>query len=361
MKFIGVDKRYVTSLAMVWVCVLVSGVARADCTADFDNEFPTFDMGSHYVPRDAPIGSVIGTANKSYTYSFSGSLRCNRGDTLSTLANWPVVPGIKVPALLQDGTVFKTNIPGVGMIVESRWLALKGWEVVSGNYSYSPFTIRMTQLNGVISFPAVVRFTLVKTSHDIPVGTTKLVNGTSAVRFYSGSKILFSTFVTGSVIRSECSLPNTSPGGQTYIDVPMGSVQRREFKGKDSYLDSKAFSIPLTSCVAGTYPTDQSWNFYENSNVNIKFEGAGGSAIIDAARGIVGLTTDSTAKGVAVQIMRKDGVTALKLNEDVPLAQIKGISMSIDLKARYIQTSDSPMGPEPGVANAKAAFSVTYK
>ena len=137
MKFIGVDKRYVTSLAMVWVCVLVSGVARADCTADFDNEFPTFDMGSHYVPRDAPIGSVIGTASKSYTYSFSGSLRCNRGDTLSTLANWPVVPGIKVPALLQDGTVFKTNIPGVGMIVESRWLALKGWEVVSGNYSYS--------------------------------------------------------------------------------------------------------------------------------------------------------------------------------------------------------------------------------
>ena len=354
-------KKYINILAVMWLCILFSCGVLADCKAEFDNAFPTFNMGNHYVPRDAPIGSVIGTAGQYYTYSYSGKIQCSRGDTFSTLSNWPEVTGLTLPEPWQRGTVLKTNIPGVGMIVETWWFAADNWESISGDYRFSPYTLKLNEWTAEISPPGGVKFTLIKTSHDVPVGETKLVNGTSAVRFYSGKKILFSVFVTGSVTRSECFLPGGSAGGKTYIKVAMGDVQRREFNGKDSYLDSKDFTIPLTSCVAGTYPDKQPWNFYQNSNVHIKFEGAGGSPIIDASRGIVGLTSESTAKGVAVQIMHKDGVTPVKLNEDVSIAKVTGTSMNIDLKARYIQVSDSPMGPEPGVANAKVAFTVTYK
>lgn len=361
MGFDSVSKQYLTSIAIMCVCVLVSGIVRADCTANFENLYPTFNMGSHFVPRDAPIGSVIGSANRLYAHAFSGNIACSRGDTISTLANWPVVTGLTLPALYEEATVHKTNIPGVGMIVQTYWFSTAGWEVVSGNPGFLPYSIRWMGAPVNLGSPAQLLFTLVKTSNDIPVGTTQLVNSTSAVRLYSGRKTLFSTFVTGSVTRSECSLSNSSVGGKTYLDVSMGAVQRREFNGKDSYINSRSFTIPLTSCVEGTYPTNQPWNFYQNSNVHIKFEGAGSSQVIDASRGIVGLTSDSTAKGLAVQIMRKDGVTPVRLNEDVSIATVTGTSMNIDLKARYIQTSESPLGPEPGVANAKAAFTVTYK
>ncbi|MHC8339511.1 fimbrial protein [Pseudomonas sp. HLT2-19-2] len=326
-----------------------------------NDDYPVFNMGSHYVPRDAPIGSVIGVASRTYQNNYAGNIWCKPGDNLTAWANWSAVTGVTLPAPWVQATVFQTNIPGVGMIVEVSWFALDGWVLVSGNFEFLPYTVRRTAASAFVKGPAVVRFTLVKTSHAVPVGITQLVNSTSAIKFTSGSKNMFSVFVTGSVTRSECSLPNSAPGGQTYINVPMGSVQRREFAGRDSYLVSKDFTIPLTSCIAGSYPTNQSWNFYQNSNVNIKLEGAGGSPIIDASRGIMGLTSDSTAKGVAVQIMRKDGVTPLQLNEDVSLAKVAGTSMNIDLKARYIQTSEGAQGPEPGVANAKAAFTVTYK
>lgn len=354
-------KQYLTSLAVGCICVLLGGAARADCTADMNDEYPDFDMGNHYVPRDAPIGSVIGVASRTYQNNYTSNIWCKPGDVLSVWANWPDVPNVTLPAPWLQATVIKTNIPGVGLIAQVSWLGLGDWALVSGNLGFMPYSVRRTAASAFVRGPAVVRFTLVKTSNTIPVGITQLKNSTSAIKFTSGSKQLFSVFVAGSVTRSECSLPNSTPGGQTYITVPMGDVNRRKFSGKDSYLDSKDFTIPLTSCVAGTYPADQQWNFYQNSNVNIKFEGAGGSPIIDAARGIVGLTSESKAKGIAVQILRKDGVTPLSLNMDVSLAQVVGTSMNIGLKARYIQTSESPLGPEPGVANARLAFTVTYK
>jgi len=141
----------------------------------------------------------------------------------------------------------------------------------------------------------------------------------------------------------------------------MGNVMRRGFNGKNSYTDSQDVVIPLINCVAGSYPNNQGWNFYQNSNAHIRLEGVQGSKIVDAAQGVLGLTQESTAKGVAIQVLRKDGVTPLALGRDVQIARLNGTSMNIELKARYIQTSDSAAGPEPGKAEARAAFTVTYK
>lgn len=346
-----------------FLCLLFFGVsAHAACTGGPTNTFPTFNMGQHYVPRDAPIGSVIGTASVKYNHTYTGNIiTCTIGETLEFRAGQPLVTGITMPQTigLTGGSIMRTNIPGVGMVIRApAWLSSTNVETIAGTLSFIPFTVSVPGPNFLlVNNPIEFEFTLIKVSNNIPVGTTPLINPSSMVGLASGGRRYLSIFVTGVVTRSECSVPPTS----AIINVSMGDVPRRDFNGKDTFLESKSFVIPLINCVPGTYPTDQSWNFYNNSNANIKVEGAAGSSIVDASRGILGLTQASTAKGVGIQILLKDGVTPLELNKTVSVGPLTGSRLDIQLHARYIQTSTPATGPEPGTANARAAFTVTYK
>lgn len=341
---------------------LISVGAWGDCTGGDSSVYPDFDMGTHYVPRDAPIGSVIGTANVSYSYQHSSDITCYVGDLWEARMNsWPKVTGITLPPItgleMGNAAIAKTNVPGVGLVMTAPGRSLSQWSVASGVHPYVPFKLSNTVSLRIVN-PIITNFTLVKISDEIPMGSSAIKNSTSAVGFWSGSRRFHSVFLTGTVVRSECSLAG---GANTYIEVPMGEVMRRQFNGKDSHMDSKDVVIPLTNCTAGTYPTNQGWNFYQNANAHLRLDGVQGSTIVDAERGILGLTTDSTAKGVAVQVLRKDGSTPFTLGREVSMARLSGSSMNIELKARYIQTSDSVAGPEPGKANARAAFTLTYK
>jgi len=320
-------------------------------------------MGTHYVPRDAPIGSVIGTANVRYSYYEHGDIVCNVGDTWEARINsWPKVTGISLPPItgLEMGyaSIAKTNIPGVGLVVVAPGRSLSQWSNTGGVSPYVPYELTNNTATSItIPSPVLSDFTLVKISDDIPMGSSSLQNSTTAVSFWSNNRRFHAVFLRGTVIRSECSLA----GGNNTYEVPMGEVMRRKFNGRNSHTDSKDVVISLTNCTAGTYPTNQGWNFYQNSNAHLRLDGVQGSTILDAGRGILSLTEGSTAKGVAVQVLRKDGVTPITLGEEVSMARLSGTSMNIELKARYIQTSDSVMGPEPGSANARAAFTLTYK
>jgi len=343
------------------LCCINSSV-WADCTGGDADVYPDFDMGTHYVPRDAPIGSVIGTANVSYGYQHSSAISCHPNDTWEARAsNWPKVTGISLPPItgleMGNASIAKTNVPGVGVVMVAPGRYMSQWNTSAGVHPYVPFKLVNTSAVDIVK-PVETQFTLIKISDEIPMGNSAIKNSTAAVGFWSGNRRFHSVFLTGTVVRSECSLAG---GANTYIEVPMGEVMRRQFSGKDSHMDSKEVVIPLTNCTAGTYPTDQGWNFYQNANAHLRLDGAQGSAIVDAERGILGLTTDSTAKGVAVQVLRKDGVMPFTLGREVSMARLSGSSMNIELKARYIQTSDTAAGPEPGKANARAAFTLTYK
>lgn len=77
--------------------------------------------------------------------------------------------------------------------------------------------------------------------------------------------------------------------------------------------------------------------------------------------GIVGLTSDSDATGVAVQILDKTGATPVVLGIKNRLEKLQDGDMSLKMHARYIQTSDDPNGPGPGKANASLNFTLTYE
>ncbi|WP_342366753.1 fimbrial protein [Pseudomonas fluorescens] len=77
------------------------------------------------------------------------------------------------------------------------------------------------------------------------------------------------------------------------------------------------------------------------------------------AGGILSLSSDSTAQGVAIQVLRDDG-TPMNLGQSLRLLRVVNGTTSVPLKARYIQTGDGPT-PQPGSANGYASFSVTYR
>ncbi|MCE0915835.1 MULTISPECIES: fimbrial protein [Pseudomonas] len=347
------------ALGFASMALLHSGTAFSYCTGGGEEVYLTFNMGTQYVPRDAPVGSVIGTANMSYVYRPDNPWNCGASDEWDVRFsdNFPVVNGIQLPSMesgISTATIVKTNVPGVGLVVSSE--PLKKYNVSSGSPPYVPYKTRLT---GWVTqhTSATAKFTLVKISQAIPAGSSKIENPYSTISYWSYRR-KHSIFLVGTVVRSECSIEGNA---QAYIEVPMGTIGRNVFKGKDSYTQSNDVLIPLTNCTPGSYPANQGWNYYQNANAWLRLDGAKGSTIVDAGRGLLGLTPESTAKGVAVQVLRKDGVTPLPLGQAVAISRLSSGNMNIELKARYIQTSDSSLGPEPGSANARAAFTVTYK
>lgn len=317
----------------------------------------TFDVGNLYIPRDAPIGSVIGKKDTRISLPYNnGGLVCDKqGDVLKYTLERPTSADIDVASIrLKPGTLMKTNISGVGIIISNAYTDHTTFNY-SVNHPYLPLTA--TTKRGFRLRKATYDFTLVKIGNNIAAGKNSF-NQLLLSSMHANQKPIEQIYLNGSVTTSQCKLPS---GTGTQIRVSMGTVEKRHFNGKGTTSESVTFDIPLNNCVSDPSPIPgQSWNYFTANQANIRFEGAKGSTILNAANGELGLNSDSTAKGVAVQILRSNG-TAVKLGEDRPIGTFQNSITSMQLKARYIQTSDSPLGPEPGSANATANFTLTYK
>lgn len=317
------------------------------------------DFGTVYVPRDARNGSVLGSPELTATYNDKASYRlgCTNWGAFSMKGLTKQITGVTVPkGYGPAGTVYGTNVPGIGVIF--KFAGSFSTQVdPSDNFPFFPGGARLTGIfnpetwtSGLPPFTA----TIVKTG-EIAMGNQKF-EAKGTVWGDSYGSILEIT-VKGSVIRSECTVPASSKT----IEVAMGDVNRRDFKGKDSFLESHEFEIPLVDCIAGSYPDGQGWNYFQEPRAHMRLEGVKGSSIISMTNGIVGLTSDSDATGVAVQILDKTGATPVVLGIKNRLEKLQDGDMSLKMNARYIQTSDDPNGPGPGKANASLNFTLTYE
>lgn len=318
----------------------------------------TIDFGTVYIPRDAPIGSFIGIPHKVGRYTGGDAqyhLYCSRYAGISMTSRTKSAPNVTVPAGLNAKTdvIYTTSVAGVGVMFKMEALHSFNWQqsypffpgyiVVPGGKTFA-WEKKMPQLYA----------TLIKTG-EIKMGESSL--NAAGYAWGDGSVNLFDVDVSATVVRSECVIPQAAKS----IEVKMGYVKRINFKGENSTLDNKPFEIPLTQCVYGNYPTGQPTNYFSGSFANLRLDGVKGSKAVNAAKGILGLTSDSEAKGIAVQILRKDGVTPMPLGVDTRIRRLQDGNMMLELNARYIQTSKDPKGPEPGSANASANFTLTYK
>ncbi|MFN3070504.1 fimbrial protein [Serratia sp. J2] len=314
------------------------------------------DLGTLYIPRDAPVGSVIGKdwVNIPIDTSSMKQLACySRAAIRTTVTSGSVINNVtvannRVPA----GNLFSTNIPGVG--VAFRTGSMNGsinLSTVSGTPPYFPYTVRTGFLSLFTTPNIPVSVLLVKTS-DISMGSQKL-NASSEI-IVDGSGVIEKFTVNATIIRSECVLPATSK----QISVYMGNVSISKLKpaGTEGSL-LQSFQIPLTDCISGSYPSVSN-NYFTSSYVNLSLSGNSGSTIIDTDKGILGLNSKSTATGVAVQILQTGSNKPMTLGRSVQMKRVTDGSMSIDFDARYIRTNDSPTA---GSANASATFTITYK
>lgn len=147
------------------------------------------------------------------------------------------------------------------------------------------------------------------------------------------------TLSNGLVSQPSCQIENTA------IVVPMGTLERKEFKGVNKTAGDKDFHIDL-NCNQGT-------------NVNITFAPLAGKSM--GLKGVAGVVENeagsNTAVGVGVQVLFDGDPVEFGKLIFAGTAKAEGL-YSIPMKARFIQTQDTVV---PGVINARMAFTMTYQ
>lgn len=353
-KRLGGFKTLTSLLALGVAQVLFGESVWAEC---FDKKptVNTYDFGDAYIPQDAPLGSAVGPGIVDTWLSLGCPTQPLTVEAVMLLPKAPTMAAVAAGNSIK-GAIYETNIPGLGVAV--RTVAKPAFLCLATSSESFPWVY--TDCNsGGYTYNFHNNAYLVKTGpiapgrHDLnnlQIYRIDLNDTGTPLEWVKG-------FINGSVTVAGCSLPQATGN---IIEVPMRSWEKRVFNGKGTFTDTQPFGITLNSCLAGTYANNPSWNYFKGNNANIRLDGAKGSTIINADGGILGLNSSSTAKGVAVQVLKQDG-TPLPLGVDVPVAQVQDGVTNLQFGARYIQTSTAATGPQPGAANATANFTITYK
>lgn len=322
----------------------------------------TIDVGTWYVPRDAPVGTPINPPDmRTDTYNVPrAALSCFRYEGPHTLhlyqpATAPVFPGPLPPLNGEDltGKVLETGIPGVGIRIklghpfDGVWA--NAWKPVGP--PIIPFDAIIDHFTELYVRASALRawVTLIKTG-PIPPGAHS-VNG---YELYTGSASnvghVWRVGMQATVIQAQCNLPQNPVSADP---VELGTWDKTDFTGPGFTTPAVPFQITLSDCE-----DDPDGGV---ATAHIRLEGTKGSTPIDAQRGIFGLTDDSTAEGVGIQMLMADGVTPVQLNQDVPLQAISPSGDTVlPFSARFYQTEAS-QAVKPGSAKGALNFTITYQ
>jgi type 1 fimbria pilin len=280
------------------------------------------------------------------------------GLTLSyaSTASVPVFSGTLPPVNGQDmnGKVLQTNIPGVGAHIR---LGLH-YDGTSANAfapdnpregARVPFTA--TARTGMLTeFPASNHHnvvTLVKIGA-IPAGPQNL-DGSELFRgTYSDVGTATSFGLTGTVIQAQCTVTSNPVSADP---VQLGEWQSSDFTGPGFTTATVPFNIQLSNCE-----TDSSGATI--ATAHMKLEGKDGSVSVDPALGVFSLTSNSSAKGVGIQILKADGITPMPLDTEVPLVTLSPGDIRVHFNARFYQTAAAI---QAGDAKGALGFTMTYK
>ncbi|WP_133622202.1 fimbrial protein [Erwinia sp. LJJL01] len=299
-----------------------------------DQVAATRTWGTRTIPRSAAIGSeILDETQLRPPEKFKDyvGLQCGSSATITAKYTSAAAPvsGLNPPAFPKAaGKVYPTNIAGIGMITRSQQYDVATYfpsSVASSSYYYV--------YKGI-----VLGVTLIKTG-DIPPGT-HVVTGTTSLS--AGGEVFQTSDFKLSVFVENCSIPNK--GATTQVVMDEASIINLNPTGP-----AQPFSIPLTNCSTG--PASE-------NIAKVLFDGIGGSTNADASNGVLGLDKSSKASGIGIQLLKEDGVTPFPLGKATQVGAVEKGDMTLNFNARYIKTSAKP---QPGSANAKASFTVSYK
>ncbi|MDQ0127230.1 type 1 fimbria pilin [Pseudomonas lini] len=364
--------RHLTVLTAVAIGPMAqSAVAASDetngCQWSPTSGLMTFnvDVGTVYVPRDARVGSLIGTFERfAFTNNQEGlNLSCFNDGTppglrFDTSPVAPIFSGTLPPINGKDvnGKVMETGVNnGIGARI------LLGFPY-SGEYNNEfkpigdavvPFAAEANhRVTGSIPLTSMSSFvTLIKIG-PIPVGPQRFSS-----RLFSGSvtglSTVFNYNISGNLIQSQCSVLG-NPVSANPVDL--GTWPASDFTHKGYGTTPTLFDITLSDCESDA---ESDGNI---ATAHIRLDGAKGSVPVgDGSDGVFTLGDGSDARGMGIQILLDDGVTPVALGTDVPLRRIEPSGTTkLPFSARFFQTENS-VDIQGGVAKGSLAFTVTYQ
>lgn len=314
--------------------------------------------GIKWVARDAPVGSKIYSTTSTGVLGPGFILLCDNDGALTLTANMgtplPVAPGTFPPVDGKDvtGKVLQTSIPGVGLYLELggflNGVASNTFQANDGGIGAIPYVgengRKMTpspleMRNLIIKYMALIK------TGPIPAGTSsfnqEVVRGVvsdvgDAVRLTLG----------GQVQQAQCTLKANAVSANP---VQLGTHDIADFTGQGSTSDPVDFYITLNDCdddPAGSV-----------ARAFMRLNGVDGSVPVDRDLGLFTLTSDSSASGIGIQVLRSDN-NPLKLEEFVDMVPLTPGNTRIDLRARYYQTEATVT---PGEAKGALNFTIEYR
>ncbi|MCX2891029.1 MULTISPECIES: fimbrial protein [unclassified Pseudomonas] len=347
-------------LPLALTALLASSNALALCR--WDGGLPSgqllynIQLGNLWVPRDAPVGSVIRTASRMSTPNDTGhKLLCpvavagDRADVnLPNTAS--IFPGPLPPISgVETDRVLETNIPGVGIHVrlgapyeggwDNYWIPRTPVSVPYSGYQDRPsgLAITTTYLDTYI--------TVIKTG-EIPPGPHSFAGQELFTGNFTGVGSVLKANLHGTVTQAQCSL-GANPVSADPVDLKHHELS--SFSGEGSTTPAIPFHINLNQCA------DDSGM----ARVHIQLDVTKGATVIDADKGLFSLIPEvGNASGLGVQILRADGVTPAKLGEELDVSAITPGDMRIDFNARYYQVAPQVTS---GPAKSALNFTIYYK
>ncbi|WP_336331930.1 fimbrial protein [Pseudomonas putida] len=338
---------------------LCSGNAYANCTFRAGASYMTFerDMGIFWVPRDAAVGSVIGTSSITRNNNEGARATClwdPADPPKARLPNTaPIFSGTLPPLGGKDinGHVMETNIPGVGVYIElgspfdgaanNSFVPDSGTGPVipyTGTLRDQPFNVEVSIMTGQAWF--------IKTGPIAP--GPQRVNGEMFHGFLHKLGKVMEYRMSATVNQAQCSLKSDAVSADP---VQLGDHTLADFKGVDSTTTAVPFYITLSDCEDASAPNPAPANVY------IELDGANGSVPTVPAEGRFSLGGASDAGGVEIQLLRSDG-TPMPLQSDELVKPVSIGITQLDFQARYYQSAPVVT---PGLAEGGLTFTVSYK
>ncbi|WP_085664911.1 MULTISPECIES: fimbrial protein [Pseudomonas] len=318
--------------------------------------------GVMHVPLNAAPGDVIGTPNQpEFTLSQPRSeLHCyNDGDVLwrfdmnaRSIFPGPLPPVAGEPS---DGYILNTNIDGIGARIRldrpftgtdpAYFMPESGpgkpLIPMRSTYQFNNTLVgyKMSTLRNEV--------TLVKTG-DIEPGLHTVDAELFTGHFdATGLGLVLRYRLQANVLQTQCSLIG-DPVSANPVDLQ--EWDKSHFVAKGTTTSIIPFSITLSDCK-----TDPGGL----TKATIELDPVDGSMPVPGLEGVFSLTSDSTAEGVGIQILKDDN-SPLPLQREVELQAIRDGNTILNFGARFYQTEDAS-AVRAGEAKGALKFTMRYR
>lgn len=355
--------RWLAALAIIlFLGAPLQAGAATTCMLANGGPFSVTFPGTISVARDAPVGTLLGTAdwtgmNAIYTCDITANSVAGIdirivGLTLTNLT-------VQNPAN-GGGTykVYATNLPGIGIAFSGQFVVggcgpqpPTGRLDMTGNGGSRWRTCAGPDNNGRQQYGFNAMSAMLVKTGDIQPGMVSLSGDVLQTRPITGGAGINNPIISAgpnasfrvspvAVTVKSCTTSN--------VTVALGQYAAKLFKGVGSETPRMKFSVPINNCPAGL------------QRIGLQFTAPSG--VVDSNNGVIALSGDSTAKGLGLKLVSAANGQPMMFEapgyEVTQYAPATGGSYSADFYASYVQTGAAI---KPGTANATLIFTLSYR